>query len=551
LYPAGRNEKIGPGYQEVKRVKHKRIWFLAALAALTGVFLALNIGFDSETLKMRLIEEVRTKTQRELTIDGPLRLKFFPRLAVTVGSVSLSDSDGRAAPFLTLCELTGAIKILPLLRGHAVINRVEIRRLHVRAVRYADGRANFDDLLALKSEGGFPLEIDVEKVVLLDGGLSWQDDMTGRHLELEEIYLRTGHLGRQARGKLEMGGHIRMEQENVRATLGLESLYWLRGAQNNPGQALQLDNPRTTLKGEGYGLESLRLELTARQIRTAMDSPSLALERFSLQGKANWQNAPLVLDIKLEEMALNPEGGQMRHLAARLARAEDNAPFSFQLQMDNLQGEKAQWQSERLALEGRGAWEGQEIRGQLATPVTINLSPEGTRLQAAALQGEMWAKPGGKLAQPVHLELRGTLEADSSTRQLEGAFDLGLDESKLAIIWQLGLEPLTLNLDANLNRLDLDRYLKDSGTPREKTVSSPSASAPALEKESLDVQGNVRIGVLQYQGVRLENLNGKLRMRQGKLEIESESRPQKTSGKRGEQKTGRDKKAGGKQASQR
>jgi AsmA protein len=532
-------------------VKRKRIWFLAAFLLLAAALLALGIGFDSEVLRERLIAEVKAQTGRNLSIDDPLRLRLFPRLAVEIRAARLSEADAPDRDFLTLDELTGALKIMPLLQGKVLINRIEIRGLRVHARRYADGRTNFDDLLALKSAGESSWSVDVEKAVLLNGLLAWQDEMSGRHLEIREIYLGTGHLGQQARGKLNMGGRLVMEPEGVQMSLMLESLYWINSAH----KSLQLDNPRFTLKGLGDGSEQLRVELAARQLRGTAQPASLGLDRLTLRGETDGQDMRLTTEITLEEMDWHSgQGGQLRQLTAQLTHTSHAAPFSLHLQMETMQGSANAWQSERLALTTRGVWEEHEFQGELATPLYIGSEAGASlRVRAAKLEGEALANPGSRLAQPLRLKLQGNLEADLNTRQAQGAFDLGLDDSTLAVIWQLEqLDPLQLRLQAKLDRLNLDRYLKpnpaEAGTkdgksappPLDKTVSPSPASGQDMEQR-MELEGSLQIGALQFNGAKLENLTGRLRMRQGKLEIQPF--PEKTSPVR--------KKAGAKKGKQR
>ncbi len=62
---------------------------VAALAAFgAGVFVAT---FDANQYKSVAIDWMKTERQRTLAIDGPVDLSVFPRLAVKVSKLRLSE----------------------------------------------------------------------------------------------------------------------------------------------------------------------------------------------------------------------------------------------------------------------------------------------------------------------------------------------------------------------------------------------------------------------------------------------------------------------------
>jgi AsmA protein len=120
---------------------------VAAVAAIgAGVFVAT---FDANQYKSLAIDWMKTERQRTLAIEGPVDLSVFPRLAVKVSKVRLSER-GRADEFASIDAAALSLQWLPLLRRQLVVERVSARGVRAVLTRSADGQLNVDDLLGTK-----------------------------------------------------------------------------------------------------------------------------------------------------------------------------------------------------------------------------------------------------------------------------------------------------------------------------------------------------------------------------------------------------------------
>src|SRR5690606_33748934 len=77
----------------------------------------------SEVYKERVVALVKDQTGRDLTIGGDVGLSFFPRLAVSVENVDLSNAPwAKDKSMAAMKELRAAIKIIPLFTGNVEID---------------------------------------------------------------------------------------------------------------------------------------------------------------------------------------------------------------------------------------------------------------------------------------------------------------------------------------------------------------------------------------------------------------------------------------------
>ena len=103
-------------------------WVAAGLVALC-VAGALLVGllFDPNDWRDEIERSFLERTGRELRLDGPLELRFLPRLAVSTGPFSIANERGFGAdPLLTVEEARLDLRLWPLLRRHIEIGRVRL-----------------------------------------------------------------------------------------------------------------------------------------------------------------------------------------------------------------------------------------------------------------------------------------------------------------------------------------------------------------------------------------------------------------------------------------
>lgn len=506
-------DNLGPDARENKKVKRRVVWLAAGVPALLLlVVLIAAYSFDGEALKQRAIDRVRAETGRELHINGPLELQFFPRLALELGGLHLSGPGGQGE-FLALGQTTGAVDVLPLLWGKVVLNRLELRDLEIRAIRHADGSTNFDDLLPGRQGGDTPVVVEMEKLVLLNGRFSWQDQQLGLDLQLEDVFLRTGHLGRLSQGKLEMGGLLK--EGDAQLNLRLDSLYRL----DLEGDLLQLDGVSVGLRGQGAGLQQARAELGLRRLRLHPEAGESQLEQGSIQVEGLWQGAHLEGGLSLGNLAWKGQAGRMEQLAFRLARGGKEQELKFLLDMDSLEATSQAWQSPLARFSWSGHWQGLALQGQLSSPLTF----AGGQLKVGTLAGSGQVLHPEWLRQPFpEISISGALQADVGSRRAQGHLVLALDDSTLDGDWQFQAEPPRLGFQATLDQLNLDRYLLPAALA-EKAASQPAeppqaASAEAREAAGWELDGRLGIGRLQYRQLKLERLESRVRWRQGRFE---------------------------------
>jgi uncharacterized protein involved in outer membrane biogenesis len=121
---------------------------LIALGVLVTILVAgagyLSTLISPAKLTQILIQEVRETTGRELTIAGPVRLGFFPKIAVSAEQVSLSNAAWAKSPQMASLEKVALeISLLPLLSRRIEISSIQLAGLTLNLETNTKGEGNW------------------------------------------------------------------------------------------------------------------------------------------------------------------------------------------------------------------------------------------------------------------------------------------------------------------------------------------------------------------------------------------------------------------------
>jgi len=167
-----------------------------ALALLAGVIVLLSWRAHASA---QLQAAASQALGMQVTIDGPLALKFFPSIALSLSDVHIRNRDSDVA---SAGQATLAIELVSLLRRQVRIPRVELSRVSVSLERGRDGRLNFEG----SSPGATALPgIESTDLSFSDLAFSYSNRQQGTHVQALGCDVQASNL-RVANGTVAGGG---------------------------------------------------------------------------------------------------------------------------------------------------------------------------------------------------------------------------------------------------------------------------------------------------------------------------------------------------------
>lgn len=532
---------------------------LLVLAIAAGAWLIAS--FDPNRYKGVAVEWMKTNRNRTLAIDGPIELSVFPRVAVRLGQVSLSE-QGRSETFAAIEQAALSVDLLPLLRGRVVVGRVEASGVQVQLLRDAQGRRNTDDLAGAPSSptpdagnapagrSGQALDLDIDRIVLTDVRARVKDDMGRLDGELLLSRLATGRIANGVATPVELAARADFRQPQLKGELSGKTTLTpdlASGSVKLAGMNLAWkgDLPGTTgvqaeVRGElaydgargSVDARQLELQLAARAgaIQLAGSSLSMAafafdpakqalrVEALKLRVKGQRGKDPLAFDLDWPQLDVAGEKLQGSPLQGRLEFGGElpiNASFKSGPPTGTF---------ESVALPGfeavlKSAGGARALDGTLRA--NLALQPAKQALSLAAL--ELKANLQDKQLKPVALALRGNANASPEAAKWSLAGAINSNQFALDGSANLSASPVFVKASGRFDALDLNTLLPDSASagtaPGAGTTAPADAPVDLSGLRSVDADLTLRAGSLAFRQYRIADARIEARLDNGMLKV--------------------------------
>lgn len=238
---------------------------IAALLVIAAVIVAWL--FDPNDYKDYITAWLEEQTGRSWVIEDDLELGFFPWLAVETGGISIGNAPGfEQRPMATIDAVSARVRLVPLLKNEIDIGTVLVDGLELELARDAEGRGNWEDLIAGESAeeasepgaaAGAGIEsIDIEGLALRGARVVWRENADEPRYVVSELSLQTGSFSPAQPVDIELGFELLDIERQITAetrletTLAIETDRSLRGRNLNTRIALTDSLQRERARGD-------------------------------------------------------------------------------------------------------------------------------------------------------------------------------------------------------------------------------------------------------------------------------------------------------------
>ena len=507
------------------------LWIGGGLVLLVIVAVAIVAAtFDPNQYKPQIVDLVKEKTGRTLTMDGKIGLTFFPRIGAEVEKVSISEPKGTRT-FARIDEARVALALLPLLRKQVIVDQVTLSGLAVDLVRYKDGRTNFDDLLGEKkpakpapkpeAPAGQPLAIDIGGVSLKNANVGWRDESDGTDVRLSNVNLKTGRIASGVPGKLELAAKIDGKQPQTALQVNLDTGYRL----NFESGAAALSSLDLKAVGDVPGLAGLDARLKGDSVDYDPKAGRIDLAGVELAAKSK---DGLDAKLAIPKLQLAPDRAESKAITGAVKLTKPQQTIDAKLALSALEAKGKQIQFTRLEVDLDAKTGDLAVQGKLGTPVTLNL--DAKQVQLPGIAGDLAVSGPNIPGKSLKAAVKGGARADWDKRNASAEIALKVDESNIqAKVGVANWAQPAVNFDVVADRLNVDRYFppeKPGASAPAGGAGKPGGGAPAAEKpidlaglKALNATGNVKVGALQVQNIKADNVAAAIKAAGGRLDV--------------------------------
>ena len=492
------------------------LWTVGGIVGITAAGAGYLVAtFNPNDYKGKIIQAVKDSKQRDLHLDGDIKLTFYPSIGVSLSRVSLSEFKN-PQQFAAIDSAQVSLSVMPLLQKNIVVNEVLLKGLQAKLIKHADGTTNIDDLLqkspqqpATKSA---PVQFDVASVTIDQTNLSYLDEASGAQYAIKDFKLQTGRIANGVPSKISLSWAVLANQPkvNLNAQLGgtltfdLEKQVYQLAGMNFQASGSALDMSELKLKMAGdvhadvarkdFGVNKFNLNVSGIKVKDAfeanLDAPALGMNGQQFSGDK------LILNAKLN--------GAMGNIVAALS-------------MPSVESDTLSFKVSNLGLDLEVQQPDQTFKIKLSSPLTGNIQQQQFNLSnlVIAMNATGDKFPGKSISS----EMKGSIQADALKQAIQVALAGGLLQSQIkARVGVVNFVNPAINFDIELDQLDADLYLP------KKAADAPKSTAPeqpfdlsALRKLNLD--GSLRIGALKIANVKSSQVRVEVKAHQGVVNI--------------------------------
>lgn len=505
---------------------------LLGLGGIVGVTVAgaayIAATFNPNDYKGRIIQAVKESKQRNLHLDGDIKLSFFPNIGANLSKISLSEFKSDKE-FAAIESARVSLALLPLLSKQVVVNEVEVSGLQATLIKHKDGSTNIDDLLGGKDTDAAgktsepsnvkkqPVKLDIASVSIDNTRLDYRDESSGAQYTIKNMSLHSGRIANGVPSKIDLSVDAQANQPKLNLSAQLKTTL-----------TFDLEKQLYHLEGMDLQASGAALDISNLKLKASGDADvNLATQAFSVRQfllNASGMKVKDHFDIALNAPTLNltqdKYAGDKLILNAKLDGAMGNVVADMSL--PTLEGTEQSFKVAAMTLNLEVKQAEQAFKIKLASPLSGNIKAQQFNLSNLTIAVQA---TGEKLPnKAVNSEMRGSVQIDALKQNVQASLAGGLLQSQIKA--KLGVNDFAnpaIRFDVDVDQFDADLYLpkKTSGDTQTAASQTKQPEQPldlsALRKLNLD--GNLRVGTLKIFNVKSSQVRVSVKARNGLLNV--------------------------------
>ncbi|SRR5579883_159206 len=181
---------------------------LGVIVLLVVLLPILLVTFvNPNQLKPLIINQVKTSTGRELTIDGDLSWTIYPSLGVKIGHMELSNPPNfTQKTFAEIERATISVKLIPLLHHQIESDGITLDGMKLYLIKQANGKNNWEmgtasshpvsESVSASSSTPTPAAfgLAVSNITVSNAAVSWQNEQTQQVFDITQFELQAKNI---------------------------------------------------------------------------------------------------------------------------------------------------------------------------------------------------------------------------------------------------------------------------------------------------------------------------------------------------------------------
>lgn len=483
--------------------------------------------FNPNDYKAQIIKAVKDSKQRNLRLDGDIKLSFYPNIGASLSKVSLSEFRNDKE-FAAIESARVSLALMPLLHRQVVVDEVAVSGLKATLVKHKDGTTNIDDLLGQaeqkpgqqkpeqqKIAAGPPVKFDIASVSVEKTSLSYRDEGSGAQYAIKDLHLKTGRIAIGVPSKIDLSASIQTNQPKLDINTQLKTTLTF----DLEKQKYQLQGLELQASGSAVDISNLKVQASG-DVSADLATQEFAAKKFALNasGVKVKDKFEATLDAPSLNLTKDKYSGAKLTLKANMDAAFGNIVAS--LSLPGVEGNAESFKVSALSLDLDVKQPEQAFKVKLSSPLSGNIKAQQFNLSNLSVAV---TATGDKLPnKSVSSEMKGSVQVDVQKQIVQANLAGGLLQSQIkANVGVKGFAEPAIKFDVDVDQFDADLYLPKKSTEATKKSQSKEPEQPldlsALRKLNLD--GSLRVGALKVMNVKSTQLRVDVKALNGQVNI--------------------------------
>jgi uncharacterized protein involved in outer membrane biogenesis len=481
---------------------------LYAIGGLVVVLLLLvaviAATFNPNDYKQQIIDLVKEKKDRTLTIEGDITLSFWPKIGADLGKVAISEHKG-SAEFASINSAKVALAVLPLLKKELVVDTIYVDGAKANIVKYKDGSTNFDDLLSKdEEEESTEIRFDVQGVKVTNSEVRYSDEGTGAQYAISQFNLTSGRIALAEPMDIATDFTVKANQPAIAANVKVKGNFLA-----DPGtKHFKVAGLDTLITGDMFDGKNVEIKASG-DVDAKLAELEFLVNSLKLAASGNFDGAQQTVELNAPALSILKDEVSAQKISVNVTQKKADADLKLNMVLADMKGSPKALQSSGISGDLNMTQGKRVVSSQFSSPFKGNI--EDLVFDIPKLAGKLNIQdpslPNGAIQGTFDLDAH----ADIKQEKADSTFNLNVADTKLngnVDVTSFKTPNIKFNLTAD--KINLNQLLgKSTAAPAPAAKKSSSSNQPAdlSALKTLLVDGKLNIGSIIYDPYHVTGLN--------------------------------------------
>lgn len=459
--------------------------------------------FNPNDYKQHVIDLVKEKKDRTLTIDGDITLSFWPKIGADLGKVAISEHKG-SAEFASINSAKVALAVLPLLKKELVVDTIYVDGVKANIVKYKNGTTNFDDLLSKDETESEQIKFDVQGVNITNSEVRYTDEGSDAQYAISQFNLTSGRIALAEPMDIATDFKVNANQPAIVADVKIKGIF-LVDPETSHFKVTGLD---TMMTGDMFNGKNVEVKASG-DVDANTEKLEFLVNSLKLAASGDFDGAKQTVALNAPALKILKDEVNTQKITINMTQKKADGDLALNMVLADMKGSPKALESSGISGDLNMTQGKRIVTSQFSSPFKGNI--EALVFDIPKLAGKLKIQdpslPSGAIQGTFDLGAH----ADIKQEKADSTFNLNVAETKLngnLAVTSFKTPNIQFNLSAD--KINLNQLLgKSTSAPAPAAKESSGSNQPAdlSALKTLLVDGKLNIGSIIYDPYRVTGLN--------------------------------------------